>query len=31
VTLEPGCGARFEIAMDRYVNEPTLNWPWEKD
>ena len=26
--LAPGSGARFEIAMERYANRPTLDFPW---
>jgi hypothetical protein len=28
VRLEPGCGARFEITMNRYASAPTLKFPW---
>lgn len=28
VLLAPGCGARIEIKMARYVNAPTLRTPW---
>ena len=28
--LEPGCGARLRIAMRRYVNAPTLAFPWDR-
>jgi hypothetical protein len=30
VRLEPGSGARLVLAMDRYVNPPTLTFPWER-
>lgn len=30
VRLEPGAGARLLLAMDRYVNPPTLTFPWER-
>lgn len=30
VTLEPGCGSRLRVAMDRYANRPTLDFPWER-
>ena len=30
VKLEPGCGARFEIGVERYVNRPTLRFPWDR-
>jgi hypothetical protein len=26
--LEPGCGARLQLAMTRYVNQPSLAFPW---
>ncbi|RUL85851.1 hypothetical protein TsocGM_17570 [Tautonia sociabilis] len=29
VRLSPGCGARLEIAMDRYAGPPTLRFPWD--
>lgn len=28
--LEPGSGARLVLAMDRYVNPPTLSFPWDR-
>jgi hypothetical protein len=28
VRLEPGCGARVVLGMRRYVNVPTLGFPW---
>jgi hypothetical protein len=28
VKLAPGCGARFELAMQRYSGNPTLKFPW---
>jgi len=28
--LEPGCGARLELRMKRYANQPTLARPWER-
>ena len=28
--LEPGCGARMTLAMTRYVNRPTLAFPWNR-
>ncbi len=28
VRLEPGCGAELVIYTDRYVNQPTLAFPW---
>lgn len=30
VRLEPGCGARLEFRMSRYVNQPTLAHPWDR-
>ncbi len=30
LTLAPGSGARLVLAMDRYVNQPTLAFPWER-
>ena len=30
VTLAPGSGARLVLAMDRYVNQPTLKFPWDR-
>lgn len=30
VRLEPGAGARLVLAMDRYVNPPTLSFPWDR-
>jgi hypothetical protein len=28
--LEPGCGTRLRLAMRRYVNRPTLAFPWDR-
>ncbi|MFJ6023493.1 hypothetical protein ACIQC9_02680 [Brevundimonas sp. NPDC092305] len=28
--LEPGAGARLVLAMDRYVNQPSLAFPWDR-
>ncbi|MFW6133794.1 MAG: hypothetical protein ACOC8F_07840 [Planctomycetota bacterium] len=28
VTLEPGCGTRLRIEMERFANRPTLALPW---
>ncbi|MBV9931149.1 MAG: hypothetical protein JO013_09415 [Alphaproteobacteria bacterium] len=28
VRIEPGCGARLTLAMTRYVNRPSLAFPW---
>ena len=28
VVLEPGCGARITAKMKRYVNRPTMHFPW---
>lgn len=30
VTLAPGAGARLVLAMDRFVNQPTLKFPWDR-
>ncbi|WP_298163297.1 hypothetical protein [Brevundimonas sp.] len=30
VTLAPGSGAHLVLAMDRYVNPPTLRFPWDR-
>ena len=30
VTLAPGSGARLVLAMDRYVNQPTVRLPWDR-
>ncbi len=30
VTLEPGAGGTLEIEMDRYVNQPDLDFPWNR-
>lgn len=29
VRLAPGCGATLTLAMQRYVNQPTLAFPWD--
>jgi hypothetical protein len=29
--LEPGAGARLTIGMQRYANQPTLAFPWNRD
>lgn len=31
VILEPGSGATLEIEMNRYVNQPTMDFPWFRD
>ena len=31
VRLAPGCGARLLIRSKRYVNDPTLSFPWNRD
>lgn len=31
VRLAPGCGGRLKIGMRRYVNSPTLFFPWDRD
>jgi hypothetical protein len=30
VELKPGSGARLVLTMDRYVNPPTLSFPWQR-
>ena len=30
VRLEPGAGARMELKMSRYVNRPSLAFPWDR-
>jgi len=30
VRLEPGCGARLVLKMQRYTNPPTLTFPWDR-
>lgn len=30
VRLEPGCGAKLVIRMQRYANDPTLLHPWDR-
>jgi hypothetical protein len=30
VRLAPGAGARLVLAMDRYVNAPSLAFPWNR-
>lgn len=30
VRLEPGAGARIQFKMSRYVNQPTLAYPWDR-
>jgi hypothetical protein len=29
VELSPGCGAKLEFTMKRYVNKPTMEFPWD--
>jgi hypothetical protein len=31
VRLEPGCGARLVLGMERYANQPTLAFPWDRE
>lgn len=31
VILEPGSGTTLEIEMNRYVNQPTMDFPWFRD
>ena len=28
IHLAPGCGVRFTANVQRYVNQPTLRFPW---
>lgn len=28
--LEPGCGARLQLGMDRYTRQPTMSFPWRR-
>jgi hypothetical protein len=30
IRVEPGCGARLTLAMLRYTNRPTLDFPWSR-
>jgi hypothetical protein len=30
VRLAPGAGQRLEIAIQRFVNQPTLRFPWDR-
>jgi hypothetical protein len=30
IRLAPGCGDRLRITMDRYANQPTLAFPWDR-
>jgi hypothetical protein len=30
IRLEPGCGAELTLAMTRYANRPTLDFPWNR-
>jgi hypothetical protein len=30
VRLQPGCGARLELKMKRYANQPDLAQPWDR-
>ena len=30
VELGPGCGGRLTLKMDRYVNQPTMTFPWDQ-
>ncbi len=31
VHLAPGCGARLSLSMKRYVNPPTMQFPWDRE
>ena len=30
ITLGPGCGGRLVLNMQRYVNQPTMTFPWDR-
>ncbi|MEC3909345.1 hypothetical protein U5A82_02300 [Sphingobium sp. CR2-8] len=30
IRLDPGCGAQLTLAMTRYANRPTLDFPWNR-
>jgi hypothetical protein len=30
IMLAPGAGTTLEIEMNRYVNQPTMDFPWER-
>lgn len=30
IRLEPGCGARLQLTMRRYANQPTFAFPWDR-
>ncbi|WP_336969843.1 hypothetical protein [Sphingobium aromaticiconvertens] len=30
IRLEPGCGTQLTLAMTRYANRPTLDFPWDR-
>ena len=30
IRLAPGCGGRLRIEMQRYANQPTLAFPWDR-
>ena len=31
IRLDPGCGAKLKLGTRRYVNQPTLAMPWDRD
>lgn len=31
VVLEPGCGAKLKLGTRRYVNQPSLGMPWDRE
>ena len=31
VRLAPGSGARLVLGMERFVNQPTFAFPWDRD
>ena len=31
VKIKPGCGARITISNDRYTEQPTMSFPWDRD
>ena len=30
LTLQPGCGTKLKLSMQRYANAPTLQFPWDR-
>jgi hypothetical protein len=31
VRLEPGAGAKLTLKLRRFVNQPTVTFPWDRD